>query len=58
MIRAWGVNVEMDAVTADTATPRSRSVAPAVSRFSTPPLSLPDEGAFAKDSPLTSELRV
>ena len=56
MIRAWGVNVEMDAVTADGNA--SLTLGGSRGEVSYPAAFAAGEGAFAKDSPLTSELRM
>ena len=56
MIRAWGVNVEMDAVTADGNA--SLTLGGSRGEVSYPAAIAAGEGAFAKDSPLTSELRM
>ena len=56
LLRAWGINVEMDAVTADSAS----SVAIRGGRgepVQYQPAFAAGPGAFAKDSPLTSDLR-
>jgi ABC-type uncharacterized transport system involved in gliding motility auxiliary subunit len=56
LLRAWGVNVEMDAVTADGN--GSLTLGGSRGEVSYPAAFAAAEGAFAKDSPLTSELRM
>ena len=56
MIRAWGVNVEMDAVTADGNA--SLTLGGSRGEVSYPAAFGASDGAFDKDSPLTSELRM